>query len=109
MPRRSGSFCSSGSRWDSLALPSRSVRSYVARLFSKESRGFAMGFFGAGSIGAALNMFVAPFLIGSYGWQSVPRVYAVALLVTAVLFWLFSAPDPGAGKGAGPSIVQQLS
>ena len=47
---------------------------YVARFFSKESRGFAMGFFGAGTVGAALNMFVAPFLVSSYGWQSVPKV-----------------------------------
>jgi NNP family nitrate/nitrite transporter-like MFS transporter len=82
---------------------------YVARFFPKESRGFAMGFFGAGTTGAALNMFIAPFLVGSFGWQSVPRVYAVALLVTAVLFWLLSAPDPGAGGSNTPSIRQQLA
>jgi len=35
---------------------------YVARFFPKEKRGFAMGFFGAGTVGAALNMFVAPWL-----------------------------------------------
>src|SRR5579863_2762658 len=68
---------------------------YVARFFPKESRGFAMGFFGAGTIGAAVNMFVAPILVGLYGWRSVPKVYAVALLLTAALFWAFSAPDPG--------------
>jgi NNP family nitrate/nitrite transporter-like MFS transporter len=82
---------------------------YVARFFPKESRGFAMGFFGAGTVGAALNMFVAPFLVSSYGWESVPKVYAVVLIVTAVLFWLFSAPDPGAaGTSAAPSMMQQL-
>jgi NNP family nitrate/nitrite transporter-like MFS transporter len=70
---------------------------YVARFFPKEERGFAMGFFGAGTIGAALNMFVGPFLINSFGWESVPRVYAIALVITAVVFWVFSAPDPGAG------------
>ena len=75
---------------------------YVARFFPKERRGFAMGFFGAGTIGAALNMFVAPWLIEAYGWQMVPKVYAVALLVTALLFWVFSAPDPGVG---GPVVV----
>src|SRR6516164_7613628 len=56
---------------------------YVARFFSKESRGFAMGFFGAGTVGAALNMFVAPVFVNAYGWESVPRVYAVAILVNA--------------------------
>jgi NNP family nitrate/nitrite transporter-like MFS transporter len=55
-----------------------------------------MGIFGAGTTGAAINMFIAPVLIGAYGWQSVPRVYAVALVVTAVAFWFLSAPDPGA-------------
>src|SRR5215471_15207617 len=43
---------------------------YVARFYPKERRGFAMGFFGAGTVGAALNMFVAPLLIGRYGWES---------------------------------------
>jgi NNP family nitrate/nitrite transporter-like MFS transporter len=81
---------------------------YVARFFPKESRGFAMGFFGAGTVGAALNMFVAPWLIGAYGWQMVPKVYAVALLVTALLFWVLSKPDPGVG-GQVPSMWQQLS
>jgi NNP family nitrate/nitrite transporter-like MFS transporter len=80
---------------------------YVARFFPKERRGFVMGFFGAGTVGAALNMFVAPFLVGRYGWESVPRTYAVALLVTAALFWLLSAPDPGAG--AGTSMLRQLA
>jgi NNP family nitrate/nitrite transporter-like MFS transporter len=80
---------------------------YVARFFPKERRGFAMGVFGAGTIGAALNMFVAPALIAAYGWQSVPRVYAVALLATAVLFWALSAPDPGAGKSHS-SLAKEL-
>ena len=82
---------------------------YVARFFPKDRRGFAMGFFGAGTVGAALNMFIAPFLINAYGWQMVPRVYAVALLITAVVFWVFSAPDPAVGKGAMSSMSRQLS
>jgi len=82
---------------------------YVARFFAKERRGFAMGFFGAGTVGAALNMFVAPFLIDRYGVESVPRVYAVALLVTAGLFWVFSAPDPGVGASATTSMRKQLA
>lgn len=36
---------------------------YVARLFTKERRGFAMGVFGAGTSGAAINMFIAPALM----------------------------------------------
>ena len=82
---------------------------YVARFFSKERRGFAMGVFGAGTVGAAVNMFIAPALISAYGWQAVPRVYAVALIVTAVLFWLLSAPDPGAGRATTASAARQLA
>src|SRR5262249_45388331 len=82
---------------------------YVARFFSKERRGFAMGFFGAGTLGAALNMFVAPLLINRYGWESVPRIYAVSLLATAIVFWIFSAPDPGTVSGTAPSARAQLA
>jgi MFS transporter, NNP family, nitrate/nitrite transporter len=65
---------------------------YVARFFPKARRGFAMGVFGAGTTGAAINMFIAPVLIAQYGWQVVPRFYAVALLITAVIFWLPPLP-----------------
>ena len=71
---------------------------YVARFFPKERRGFAMGVFGAGTTGAAINMFIAPALMAHYGWQVVPKFYAVALLITAVAFWLFSAPDISAPR-----------
>jgi NNP family nitrate/nitrite transporter-like MFS transporter len=80
---------------------------YAARLFPK-NRGFAMGVFGAGVTGAALNMFIAPQLVTHFGWQSVPRVYACALLGTAVLVRLLSARDPGRG-GPAHSILQELA
>lgn len=80
---------------------------YVARFFPR-SRGFAMGVFGAGTSGAALNMFAAPVLVAHFGWQAVPRVYAVVLLVTASVFWLLALPDPAAG-GAGLPLGKQLA
>jgi NNP family nitrate/nitrite transporter-like MFS transporter len=67
---------------------------YVARWFPKERRGLAMGIFGAGNSGSALTKFVAPAIIAAWGWQSLPTVYAVAMLVTALAFWAFSASDP---------------
>jgi MFS transporter, NNP family, nitrate/nitrite transporter len=81
---------------------------YASRFFPSEKKGLAMGVFGAGTTGAAINMFVAPPLVAAYGWQSVPRVYAVALLITAALFWLLSAPDPGRSGNAVP-IRRQLA
>lgn len=68
---------------------------YVARWFPKSRQGFAMGVFGAGNSGSALTKFVAPALIAAAGsWMIVPKVYAVAMLVTAVLFWFGSSSKP---------------
>lgn len=66
---------------------------YVARWFSRDRQGLAMGVFGAGNSGAAVNKFVAPVLLAIGGWQLVPHVYAVGMLVTAILFWFFSYTD----------------
>ena len=82
---------------------------YCARFFPPSRRGFAMGFFGAGTVGAALNMFVAPRIIEAYGWPKVTQVYAVALLATAVVFWLVAAPDPGARGRAGAKAGSQFA
>ena len=67
---------------------------YVARWFERRRQGMAMGVFGAGNSGAALTKFVAPTLVVAYGWQSVPRVYAAAMTITVLLFWLCSYDDP---------------
>ena len=48
-----------------------------------------MGIFGAGNAGAAITNLVAPMIVVAFGWRMVPQVYSVAMLVTAVLFWLF--------------------
>ena len=81
---------------------------YVARWFSKERRGLAMGIFGAGNSGSALTKFVAPAIIAAYGWQMLPTVYAVAMLVTAILFWLCSATDPTHQSGASVPFSEQM-
>ena len=67
---------------------------YVARWFPKNRQGFAMGVFGAGNSGAAVNKFVAPALVVAFGWAMVPQVYAAVMLGTLVLFWMFSSSDP---------------
>jgi NNP family nitrate/nitrite transporter-like MFS transporter len=67
---------------------------YVARWFPRNRQGFAMGVYGAGNSGAAVNKFVAPALVVAFGWTAVPHVYAAVMLGTLVLFWLFSHTDP---------------
>jgi NNP family nitrate/nitrite transporter-like MFS transporter len=81
---------------------------YVARWFGKERRGLAMGIFGAGNSGSALTKFVAPAIIAAFGWQMLPKVYAVAMLLTAVAFWLCSFSDPQHKVPAGISLAQQM-
>jgi len=66
---------------------------YVARWFKRDQQGLAMGIFGAGNSGAAVNKFVAPALLVAFGWTLVPQVYAVAMLVMTIAFWLFTYSD----------------
>ena len=81
---------------------------YVARWFPKHQQGFAMGVFGAGNSGAAVNKFVAPALIVAFGWAVVPQVYAAIMLGVAVLFWFGSASDPSHRVASKSSWGDQL-
>ncbi|WP_037586001.1 MFS transporter [Stenoxybacter acetivorans] len=67
---------------------------YVARWFPPKRQGLAMGVFGAGNAGAAVNKLLAPAIIGAWGWQMLPNVYGVILLVTTILFWVFTYSKP---------------
>jgi NNP family nitrate/nitrite transporter-like MFS transporter len=66
---------------------------YVARWFPSNRQGMAMGVYGAGNSGSAVNKFVAPVILVAFGWTMVPQVYAAIMAGTVVLFWLFSASD----------------
>ncbi|MDC8786078.1 MFS transporter [Roseateles koreensis] len=81
---------------------------YVARWFPKKRQGFAMGVFGAGNSGAAVNKFVAPGLVVAFGWTMVPHVYAAVLLGTAVLFWFFTYSDESHKVASQASFSSQL-
>ena len=67
---------------------------YVARWFTRGRQGFAMGIFGAGNAGAALNKFIAPAVVVAYGWTAVPNVYALSMFIMAIVFWMFSYSEP---------------
>lgn len=67
---------------------------YVARWFPKSRQGMAMGVYGAGNSGSAVNKFVAPALLVAFGWTMVPQVYAAIMAGTVLLFWFFSHSDP---------------
>ncbi len=67
---------------------------YTSAWFQKERQGTALGIFGAGNAGAALNIFVAPLIIVALGWRAVPTIYSVSMLVMAIVFWFLTYPDP---------------
>jgi len=66
--------------------------------FSKERQGTALGIFGAGNAGAALTTLGAPRLLNSLtnsgadidNWRQLPAIYAAALIVMAIVFYLFT-------------------
>ena len=76
---------------------------YVARWFPRKRQGMAMGVYGAGNSGSAVNKFVAPAIVVAFGWTMVPQVYAAVMLGATILFWLFSYSDP---KHLVPSSVK---
>ena len=66
--------------------------------FPKKRQGFALGVFGAGNAGAALTTLLAPSLLLYFtdnlenleGWRKLPLAYGTILILTAILFALFS-------------------
>ena len=66
--------------------------------YPKNRQGTALGIFGAGNAGAALTTLFAPTLLNMLtdgganieGWRQLPVFYAVLLLITAAVFFIFS-------------------
>ncbi|WP_270936259.1 MFS transporter [Falsiroseomonas oryzae] len=67
---------------------------YVSKWYPKEKQGTALGIFGAGNVGSAVTKFLAPVVMVSLGWQAVAQLWAVGLVVMAVVFWLTTSDDP---------------
>jgi len=89
---------------------------YVSKWYPPEKQGTALGVFGMGNVGAAVTNFGAPILLVAMGgqWKSVALVYAIVLVITAILFFVFSKDDPVhlARKAQGikhESFAQQLA
>ncbi len=86
---------------------------YTSAWFPREQQGTAMGIFGAGNAGTALTNLAAPLIIVALGWRAVPQVFSVVMLVTALLFWFFTYPEPRLEQrrraGRYPSLIDQLA
>ena len=86
---------------------------YVSRWYPKEMQGTALGIFGMGNVGSAATKFLAPFVMIAFGWPTVAQVWAVALVVTAVIFWFTTTDDPmlrayRSGTAKPLSIAEQM-
>ena len=71
---------------------------YTSVWFSKNKQGTALGIFGVGNAGSAITSMGAPVLLNYFTqqgvnldqWRQLPRLYALCLLVTGILFFLFT-------------------
>ncbi len=81
---------------------------YTSVWFPKEKQGTALGIFGMGNAGTALTLMFAPTLLNILtnnaenldGWRNLPRVYAIILAITAVVFYFvtYSKKPPASGR-----------
>ena len=87
---------------------------YVSKWFPQEQQGTALGIFGMGNVGAAVTKFLAPFVLLVWGWQGVAEVWAGAIALMGVVFYVLAKDDPDfaarRAKGiAAPSVSEQLA
>lgn len=67
---------------------------YVSKFFPPEKQGAALGIVGAGNVGAAVTKFAAPIVMASLGWAGVANVWAIGLVIVAIIFFVFTSDDP---------------
>ena len=86
--------------------------------FSDRRKGFALGLFGAGNVGASVTKFIGPAIIAGTagatyalgvqgGWRLIPVLYAILLLLTAVAIIVFT-PRHDRMPGATKSVAEML-
>ncbi|TAK57772.1 MAG: MFS transporter [Bacteroidetes bacterium] len=71
---------------------------YSSIWFKKENQGTALGIFGMGNAGSAITSLGMPYLLKTLTdgnqnldyWRMMPKIYALALLIMAILFFFFS-------------------
>lgn len=89
---------------------------YVAAWTPPQQMGTALGVFGVGNAGAAFTSIVGPILLdrltsgGQYldGWRTLPKLYAVGLVMTALAFWALTRTRLP-NHTAGQSLAQRLA
>ena len=74
---------------------------FVSRWTAPAVQGTALGIFGLGLLGQSAAVFGGAIAAGAFGWQSVFRGEAVALLAWAIVFWIFARNNASGARPAG--------
>ncbi len=94
---------------------------WVSVWYPRRLQGTALGVFGAGNVGASATKFIGPALIAAVpaagllgglipgGWRFVPFLYAILLVIMAIITWMVAPSDkrPGADRSVR-SMLQPL-
>lgn len=72
-------------------------------------KGLAMGLVGAGNVGTAVSVLVAPPLAQAFGWQTVYLIAAIAILVPMVVVIVFAKEPPDVDSHGGSRGQRGLS
>jgi NNP family nitrate/nitrite transporter-like MFS transporter len=67
---------------------------YVSRWYDTERQGTALGVFGAGNVGASVTSSSRPSSWSPTAGRTVADVWAIALVITAIVFWFTTRDDP---------------
>lgn len=93
--------------------------SWNSAWYPREQKGFALGVFGAGNVGASVTKLIGPTLIalvpaaglaGGFvpgGWRFVPFMYCVLLGIMAIAIWVFT-PKQDIKPGADRPMMEML-
>lgn len=87
---------------------------YVSKWFDHSKQGTALGVFGMGNLGAAVTTFLAPFVMTLGGWKLVAQIWASAIILMGIAFYIFAKDDPQflerKAKGIkSPSLAEQFA
>jgi len=93
--------------------------SWNSAWYPREQKGFALGVFGAGNVGASVTKLVGPTLITMIpvaglanglipgGWRFIPFMYCILLAITAAAIW-FLTPKHDIKPGADRPMLEML-
>jgi NNP family nitrate/nitrite transporter-like MFS transporter len=75
--------------------------------FPPQYKGLAMGLVGAGNVGTAIAVLLAPPLAQAFGWQTVYGIAAVSVALPALVMIVFAREPPDVDRRAG--VREQLA